>query len=192
MPVLYSFSKLLFSLIFGVIVLSAISSINRKAQPKVFYDFGSWIINMAAEYFHLKVIVENEEELQSCGPCIFAQEPHDVLPISIFAFNDTLGTIKGHTCCGLVTSAAFTIPLMRHVWTWSKASSVDKRNMIDLIQEGISPVVCPGGAIEVAYLNSSPNEIVLYLNNRLGFIKLAFQFGIPIVPVFSFGTMILP
>lgn len=31
------------------------------------------------------------------------------------------------------------------------------------------------------------DECVLYLNSRLGFIKLAMQYGVPIVPCFSFG-----
>ena len=30
------------------------------------------------------------------GPAIFAMEPHDVLPLSIFSFNDCLGAVKNH------------------------------------------------------------------------------------------------
>ena len=46
-----------------------------------------------------------------------------------------------------------------------------------------------GGASE-AY-NSDPDEIRLVLNRRKGFVKLALQYGRPLVPVFSFGEAFL-
>jgi len=33
----------------------------------------------------------------------------------------------------------------------------------------------------------SPDEVVLYLKNRLGFVRLAMVHGVPIVPIFAFG-----
>jgi diacylglycerol O-acyltransferase 2, plant len=120
------------------------------------------------------------------GPALFAIEPHDILPLSIFAFNDCLGGLKGHTCVGCVTSICFFIPIMKHIYTWVHARSADKKNLIDMLRKGISPVLCPGGVQEVTLLKNE-NECVLYLNNRLGFIKLALQQGVPIIPCFCFG-----
>lgn len=47
-------------------------------------------------------------------------------------------------------------------------------------------LVCSSGVQEVTLMENE-DECVLYLNSRLGFVKLAMQFGVPIVPVFSFG-----
>jgi len=75
---------------------------------------------------------------------------------------------------------------MRHIWIWTSASTASHRSILGLLNQGFSPVICPGGAREVAYL-SNKKECVLFLNERLGFIKLAYRGGTPIVPVISFG-----
>jgi len=58
--------------------------------------FGEWLMERAADFYHMRVIVEDKEGLEKCGPAIFALEPHDALPISIFAFNDCLRGFGGH------------------------------------------------------------------------------------------------
>ncbi len=47
-------------------------------------------------------------------------------------------------------------------------------------------VLVPGGASEAAYTGQT-NEIRLVLNKRKGFIKMALQHGVDLVPSFSFG-----
>ena len=186
LPFIYTYAKTLFSVLAAIIISSIILPINRNIQPKICYEFGSWLIAKATEYFQVEVMFEDIKEVQKHSPAIFALEPHDVLPISL-SFFQPQGTIPGHKCAGLVTSICFSIPIMRHIYTWCNAYSVDKANMINLIENGISPVLCPGGVQEVSYLDTNKKEYVLYLKNRLGFIKLAYRFGIPIIPVFSFG-----
>lgn len=93
----------------------------------------------------MKVIVEDVSAISSSGPAIFAMEPHDVLPLSIFSFNDCLGAVKGHKCLGCVTSACFAVPIMRHIYTWVNAHSIDKKSLVKMLRSGISPVICPGG-----------------------------------------------
>ena len=127
--------------------------------------------------------------LLSCtfeGPAIFAIEPHDILPLSIFAYNDCLGGLNGHNCVGCVTSVCFYVPIMKHIYSWVNARSADKKNMVSMIKSGLSPVLCPGGVQEVSLMKSE-NECVLYLNSRFGFIKLALQQGVPVIPCFCFG-----
>lgn len=120
------------------------------------------------------------------GPSIFAIEPHDILPLSIFAFNDCLGGIRGHKCLGCVTSLCFYVPLMKHVYSWVCARSADRNNLLSMLDRGCSPVLCPGGVQEVTLMKSD-KECVLYLNSRFGFIKIALQKGAPIIPCFCFG-----
>ena len=97
-----------------------------------------------------------------------------------------MGGLKGHQCLGCVTSICFYIPIMKHIYTWVRAKSADKKNLIEMLQKGCSPVLCPGGVQEVTLMKNE-NECVLYLNNRLGFIKLALQQGVPVIPCFCFG-----
>ena len=46
--------------------------------------------------------------------------------------------------------------------------------------------MCPGGAQEVILMKDE-TEIVLFLKSRYGLVKLAMQYGVPLVPVFTFG-----
>ena len=185
-PLLYLYAKNVLIGISSLIFLSAILPIDRKKQPKWAYAIGTWCMKKASEYFKMKVIVEDVEKIKTMGPAVFALEPHDVLPLSIFAFNDCLEGLPGQKCLGCVTSACFSVPIMRHIYTWVNAYSVDKKSLIKMLSTGISPVLCPGGVQEVTLMENE-KECVLYLNKRLGFVKLALQFGVPLVPCFSFG-----
>lgn len=183
---LYLYAKPLLSILIGLIVLSGLCTTKREYQPKWGFAIGDWINTQAAKYFHLQFYAEDKEALKTSGKAIIALEPHDVLPLSIFAFNDVLNTVPGHKCLGCITSVCFSIPLMKHIYTWVNAVSVDKKNICRLIEKGISPIICPGGVQEVTLLRNK-DEVVLYLNKRLGFVKLAMKYGIPIIPAFTFG-----
>jgi len=175
-----------YTTIFSFMIISAIFPINRKLQPKLAFKLGEWIMNNAADYFKMRVIHENLNEINKHKQVVYALEPHDVLPLSIFVFNDCLNTFPGQKCLGCVTGACFNVPLMRHMYTWVNATDVGKKNLLKLISNGISPVICPGGVQEVT-LMSSKDECVLYLKERKGFVKLAIQHGLPLVPAFTFG-----
>jgi 2-acylglycerol O-acyltransferase 2 len=134
----------------------------------------------------MTVVVEDEAALRASVPCIFALEPHDVIPVSYFSFNDCLNAIPGHSCVGTITSMVFSVPFLKHAYTWAGAVSVDKANILRHISSGTSVIICPGGVTEVA-LKESDKDCVLFLRSRFGFVKLALQQGVAIVPVFSFG-----
>lgn len=55
-----------------------------------------------------------------------------------------------------------------------------------MLQNHMSPGICPGGVQEVMYMTSD-DEVVLYLKKRLGIIKLAMKYGVPIIPTFTFN-----
>lgn len=158
----------------------------------------------AGEYFHLKMILEDRQAIETSGPALFAMEPHHILPLSIISFHRHNIGFKGHNMLGCITGICFSVPLMRHVYKWVHADSVDRKNLKIMLNNSISPVLCPGGVQEVFYLKTTPRassssssslssnkeekkECVLYLKKRLGFVKLAIEYGVPIIPVFTFG-----
>lgn len=139
-----------------------------------------------AEYCHIKVVIEDVELLQKSHPAIFAFEPHDLLPVSMSCLNDSLNAIPGHKCVGCVSSACFVVPLFRHINTWVNACKADRKEIISLLERGCSPVLCVGGVQEVLNIIKD-KEVVLYLRNRLGFVRIAMLQGAPIIPIFAFG-----
>lgn len=136
----------------------------------------------------MRVYCEDYEAFRAIHPAIIALEPHDVLPIGLFILSDHLGYAKPHTNRGCMTSAIFRIPGMRHIYSWATATSVSKRNIQRLLRKGITPGICPGGVQEVTYLTTpESDECILFLRSRLGLIKLAAEFGTPIIPTFTFN-----
>eukprot|EP00584_Thalassiosira_punctigera_P004913 CAMPEP_0172530372 /NCGR_PEP_ID=MMETSP1067-20121228/4125_1 /TAXON_ID=265564 ORGANISM="Thalassiosira punctigera, Strain Tpunct2005C2" /NCGR_SAMPLE_ID=MMETSP1067 /ASSEMBLY_ACC=CAM_ASM_000444 /LENGTH=345 /DNA_ID=CAMNT_0013314565 /DNA_START=248 /DNA_END=1285 /DNA_ORIENTATION=+ len=159
------------------------------------YRIGDWMMVQAEKYFGLKTVIEDEDDLirhsKQKKAIIFAFNPHDILPYAVFAFNPTLRRLPGKIgedgCC-LMTSAIFSIPLLRHVYSWVGGIPVDKMTFLGRLHRGESFAFTPGGVHEVLMLNpEKPLDVVLYLQKRKGFIKLALQTGSPVVPVFGFN-----
>jgi 1-acyl-sn-glycerol-3-phosphate acyltransferase len=159
-------------------------------------NIGAYLMKCGRSYFGLTVTFEDEqsileiETVQDKAP-IFAMEPHDILPYNVFLFNNQLGIIPGDrmakTARVLVTSAIFKIPIMRHVYYWAGTRAVDKKTFRTRLENKETIAFIPGGVQEVIFLDpKKPEELILYLKNRKGFIKLALERGNPIVPVFCF------
>ncbi|KAL3764323.1 hypothetical protein ACHAW5_008920 [Stephanodiscus triporus] len=159
------------------------------------YRMGDWMMSQAEKYFGLKTVIEDEDDLirhsERNKSLIFAFNPHDVLPYSVFCFNPSLRRLPGKIGkdgCALMTSAVFGIPFIRHVYSWVRCLPVDKRTFLRRLHDGQSFAFSPGGVQEVLLLNpAKPHELVLYLKQRKGFIKLALTTGSPVVPVFAFN-----
>lgn len=78
--------------------------------------------------------------------------------------------------------------MMRHVYTWCGADSVDRNDIETNLKDGMSIVLCPGGVQEAALVGTQPDTIRLYIRSRKGIVRLAMRHGVPIVPCFAFGT----
>lgn len=179
--------------IFGVVTLSLVLPANFPGA--LGYRMGDWMMQQAEKYFGLKTVIEDEEDLirhsEQNKALIFAFNPHDMLPYAVFAFSPALRRLPGkigefHNC--LMTSAIFSIPFIRHVYTWVSGLSVDKKTFLGRLHSGESFTFTPGGVQEVLMLNpKSPSDVILYLKKRKGFIKLALTTGSPVVPVFAFN-----
>lgn len=89
-----------------------------------------------------------------------------------------------------VADAILYIPILKHVLGIFGLISASKQSLIHRIRKYNGPEGCivlyVGGMAEL-FLSSSIHE-TLYLNNRKGFIKLALQEGIDIIPIYIFGN----
>mmetsp|Transcript_24511 Transcript_24511/g.28906 ORF Transcript_24511/g.28906 Transcript_24511/m.28906 type:complete len:325 (-) Transcript_24511:187-1161(-) len=165
----------------------------RKFLGKWGTMVGNFSAAGAAKYFGIQVTFEDEDAVRNCTGAapIFASEPHDILPYNLFAFNRCLNIIPeevGQTLKGLVTGAVYKIPFMRQVYSWNETEPVDKKSFRYHLKNRKAVVFVPGGVQEVIMLDPNrPQDLVLYLKSRKGFIKLALENGNPIIPVFCFG-----
>lgn len=154
---------------------------------------GNFSAFQAQKYFGLKMTFEDEDailNLTDVAP-IFASEPHDILPFNLFGWNPCLNyfpTELGKNMKGLVTGAVYKVPLMRQVYAWNATSPVDKESFRYRLKNRQAVVFVPGGVQEVILLDPErPQDLVLYLKSRKGFVKLALENGNPIIPSFCFG-----
>jgi hypothetical protein len=144
----------------------------------------------ACYYFGLKIIRSGAP--MPANPkghgAIVAMEPHDILPYAIFAFAKDDLFPEFPPGVGLMTSAVFSLPWVRQIYSYCLAGSIDKKNFVRNLKEGNLCVMIPGGVQEVALQQKQPpGSIALYLNKRKGFVKLALQHGSTIIPSFTFN-----
>ncbi len=85
----------------------------------------------------------------------------------------------------LCATFCFFVPLYRELLLYAGFADASKFSASRLFQRGYSVALVPGGATEALY--SSPDRDVIYLSKRKGFIRLAMEHGVALVPVFSFN-----
>ncbi|GMI31725.1 hypothetical protein TeGR_g11776 [Tetraparma gracilis] len=94
----------------------------------------------------------------------------------------------------LAATAAFYVPLIREMWIWSYCIEASKKvavralsklNPDHTLEDRVALFVYPGG--EKEQLMTVRGKETVYLQNRKGFIKLALEQGLEVVPVYAFG-----
>jgi len=86
----------------------------------------------------------------------------------------------------LTASVLFRIPLVREIAMWTNC--VDARRSVaeNLLDNHYSILVLPGGMDE--QILTQYQKETIYLRKRKGFVKLALRKGVPVVPVYVFGS----
>ena len=88
------------------------------------------------------------------------------------------------TCDGVMAPVLFRIPLLRQILLgFGCATPATKRRMCDLMNRGIDFGILPGGMHEVALYEKGRDRIY----TRPGFVKYALQYGVCLLPAFTFG-----
>ena len=154
---------------------------------------GDWIVFKAEQYFALKTTIEDEDAIVQLAfeddpkGVVVGLEPHDIMPYGAFAFHPALKRLPGHTGSTLVSSLIFNIPLMRNVFSWMHCESVEKETFRKCLRDGRTVVIIPGGIQEVTMMDPEESQdLVVLLQKRKGFVKLALENGSALVPAFCF------
>jgi hypothetical protein len=125
--------------------------------------------------------------------CIIGVHHHGLLP-----FGST--TCLGTDACGYSTSIpslqnrvviaasfVFLLPFWRELCLAMGIIDCNKWNVKNWIEKGYTIIVFPGGAREALY--SNPDLDIIDLTRKRGFIRLAMQYGLPVVPAFAFNEV---
>lgn len=131
------------------------------------------------------------ESVPRCGPqYILAVFPHGTHADYRILLDGLLSEVlpdevARHTRT-LAASILFRIPLLREVALWTGCVDARKSVAKQLLTSGHSLIVLPGGQEE--QLRTVCGEERVYVRKRRGFVKLALQHNVPVVPVYVFGV----
>ncbi|KAL6061690.1 Monoacylglycerol O-acyltransferase 3b [Balamuthia mandrillaris] len=154
---------------------------------RFFYD--NPLLHPLFDYFPLE-LKRDGPELDPHQTYIFTVHPHGVVALNraIFAFSKNLRWNKvfpGIETRDLVASTAFQLPIIREVWLWTNCVDASRPVALNVLRNGMSVLVYPGG--EAEQIRTDYGKEILWLRSRKGFVRLALETGSPIVPVYVFG-----
>jgi len=140
-------------------------------------------------YFQIHLILDDPNILSktTSSAYIFATVPHGIFPFGqafslVGKMTEYFNELKP-----LTIKAAMQVPLVGTLLRSVDAVMAGKEDMRHaLVQQKSNLMFVSGGVREMFY--SGLNQEVAYLNNRKGFIKLAIEEGINILPVYIFGN----
>jgi hypothetical protein len=132
-------------------------------------------------------------ELESGKQYLFGLAPHGIMPASSIwmtihpNWNKFFPGIEAVT---LGASVMHYAPLIRDLAMWAGTRQITKTTFQNVIDEGKSIVMIPGGVAELRLSNSLSNTIEL-CGKHQGFIKMAIKNGLTLVPSFAFGETLV-
>lgn len=174
-----------------------------------FIDSSIW--RSLCQYFSFKVIVcgspspflPSDDQSPPSQRYIFVEFPHGVIPMG-FMLSSTIAqrVIPGVHAEGAVASVLFNLPFIGHIAHWFGGRPATSQNIRNVLNRGNLQIVMSflfinsnsghsvaimAGGIAELFLSSREQERV-YLKNRKGFVKIAIEKGVPLVPVYYFGN----
>lgn len=139
------------------------------------------------EYVGLRVV--RTKKLAAGRPYIFGWHPHGILILSRLSMYGGIfeALFPGIETRALGATPIFFWPGSREISLWLGAVDASVSVARRVLEAGLSIVVYPGGSREIFKTDKRSRETVLELKERTGFVRLAMQYGAPLVPVVVYG-----
>lgn len=137
-----------------------------------------------------KCSIEYEERLDKAKQYMIGSHPHGVMSYHHMMYMCDGAKfheegIPGSRRRDVGAPVIFKIPIYREMCLWLGAVSSQKQNCRRVLREGLTLISIVGGMDE--QIRCHRGEHIIYVNKRKGFIKLAIEAGVPIVPAYCFG-----
>jgi len=147
----------------------------------------SFIVQSPNEWFPIRLI--RTAELPPNRQYIFGLSPHGFMPWPLFPIGRSkewraLFPDIDVRCLG--ASVLFKIPVARECTIWLGGCPANWKNCCKALESGKSIALIPGGSDEL--LESNPDQEIVILAKRKGFIRLALMYGCDLVPSYAFGV----
>jgi len=151
----------------------------------------TWLWDSMARYFRAQLFVEPDQKKrpQPDRVYLFAFHPHGIYPATCFW--TTLGSEWQRLMPGVKTNIAgasiiYRTPVVRDVVMWAGGVEVTRKAITSCISRAKSVMIVPGGQREMR-TSSHTGDVIKVSSRNKGFVRIAMQFGVPLVPVLSFG-----
>ncbi len=112
--------------------------------------------------------------------------PHGVFPVSeLLCISLMMRLWPALRVYSIAASSVFSVPVWRHIMCWTGARPATRHWFRWLLARGSVSLV-PGGIAEM-FLWEAGREVIK-ARDRKGFVRLAVEAGVPLVPVYHFGN----
>lgn len=139
------------------------------------------------KYFNATINVA--EKLDSNQQYIFCQFPHGAMSFGhVLTFTNGAGfldNVYNGDKRDLAATGLFYIPIFREMCILLGCVDASKRTAVHNLKKGRSLLIFIGGERE--QLMTEANDHKIYLKDRKGFVKLALEYDIPLVPMYVYG-----
>lgn len=146
-------------------------------------DMAHWL---AVNYF--KTTVQNVDVIKPGSPVLLVgNHSGGLMPLdALFIFDEIRSKVSPEIVVHpLIHDFAYTAPRIRNAATRLGILRARPKNALDALNDGRNVLVYPGGDEDAFRTFSERNQVILA--GRKGFVRLALQAGVPIVPIVSVG-----
>eukprot|EP00834_Sanchytrium_tribonematis_P002009 NODE_55_length_29507_cov_0.809712.p12 type:complete len:312 gc:universal NODE_55_length_29507_cov_0.809712:5223-4288(-) len=140
------------------------------------------------DYFPCQLVFDDYSSLKNHKQLLLGSSPHGIIATSTHInFGTESNQISRYikNIVPVTLNFNFYVPFVRDLFMACGYQSCAKKSCENVLKQGKSLLIVIGGAQEVYYVD--PEHYRIIVKKRKGFFKLAFKYGVPVVPVFSFG-----
>ncbi|ETL78241.1 hypothetical protein L917_20942, partial [Phytophthora nicotianae] len=147
----------------------------------------SFLIETVKRYFSGKII--RMAPLDPKKQYVLSFHPHGITPTSVMwlQFNTEWRELFPNFYAHILTASIMhALPLARDILQFLGSREVTRQAFTYTLQHNESVLLVPGGQAEMLEQRSGQKEVRVYTHHK-GFIRLAIEHGVPLVPVLSFN-----